>query len=184
MSAAPCRCRAVSFCENARPREFLSGMPGTSAAIVSDMPKAILATMTTPHQAETIFGGLRATGVAARDISMMIPSRDDAPGSIVDFEVVSVPGLGRFLARGPIVAHLQSKRPGSRPSIAAALIGIGVPETRARHYESRIADGLLLASVCTGERETLWDAVDVLLSAGASDVCFGDSTPAPVAWEA
>ena len=71
-----------------------------------------------------------------------------ALGWLVSIGVLSVPGVGAFIAAGPIIATLAGVGAGGAVGgIAGGLIGLGVPEYEAKRYEGRVRKGGILLSV-------------------------------------
>src|SRR5206468_4299404 len=59
-----------------------------------------------------------------------------ALGWLVGMGVLAIPGLGPFIAAGPMVAMLAGVGAGSTVGvITGALIGLGIPEYEAKRYE-------------------------------------------------
>jgi hypothetical protein len=71
-----------------------------------------------------------------------------ALGWLVGIGTLAIPGLGPFIAAGPIMAALAGAGAGGLVGgIAGALIGLGIPEYEANRYEGRIKKGGILLSV-------------------------------------
>ena len=69
-------------------------------------------------------------------------------GILVGTGTLAIPGLGPFIAAGPIGAALAGiGAGGSVGGFIGALVGTGIPEYEAKRYEGRIKDGGLLVSV-------------------------------------
>src|SRR5712692_9912904 len=69
-------------------------------------------------------------------------------GWLVGIGVLAIPGLGAFIAAGPVLAALAGVGAGGVVGgIAGALIGLGMPEYEAKRYEGRIKTGGVLLSV-------------------------------------
>src|SRR6202030_3621928 len=69
-------------------------------------------------------------------------------GWLVGIGSLTIPGLGPFIAAGPIVAALAGVGAGvAFGGIAGALIGMGIPEYEAKRYEGHIKSGGILLSV-------------------------------------
>src|ERR1700681_1071072 len=61
---------------------------------------------------------------------------------------LAIPGVGPFIAAGPIIGALSGLGVGGAlGGIAGALIGMGIPEYEAKRYEGRIQRGNILLSV-------------------------------------
>jgi hypothetical protein len=71
-----------------------------------------------------------------------------ALGWLVGISALAIPGLGPFIAAGPIMAALAGMRVGSAiGGLTGALIGMGIPEYEAKRYEGRVRSGGILISV-------------------------------------
>src|SRR2546427_3372683 len=69
-------------------------------------------------------------------------------GWLVGIGALAIPGLGPFIAAGPLVAALAGVGAGGVVGgIAGALIGMGIPEYAAKLYERRVKSGAGVPSV-------------------------------------
>jgi len=84
---------------------------------------------------------------------------------------IAVPGVGPFLAAGPIMGALAGAGVGGATGgLVGALIGAGIPEYEAKRYEGRIKEGGILLSVHCDNSEWTSKAKDLLERTGADDV--------------
>jgi hypothetical protein len=142
---------------------------------------------------------LKSAGFSNRDISVLLPessgSRDfahekgtkapegattgagtgvvlgGAMGWLLGVGALASPGLGPFIAAGPIMAALAGAGVGGAVGgITGALIGMGIPEYEAKRYEGRVKDGGILLSVHCDSSEWIKRAKQVLERTGAQDV--------------
>lgn len=103
-----------------------------------------------------------------------------ALGWIAGIGALAIPGLGPFIAAGPIMAALSGAAIGATlGGITGGLIGMGIPEVEARRYEDKLKDGNILISVHTENSEEISRAKDILTHAGAHDICTAQEPPAP-----
>ena len=94
-----------------------------------------------------------------------------ALGWLVGIGALAIPGLGPFIAAGPIVAALAGVGAGGAlGGIAGALVGMGIPEYEANRYEGRIKGGEFLLSVHCDDSEWTKRAKEILERTGAEDV--------------
>jgi hypothetical protein len=94
-----------------------------------------------------------------------------ALGWLTGVGALAIPGVGPFIAAGPIVAALAGIGAGSViGGIAGALIGMGIPEYEAKRYEGRIKEGGILLSVHCDDSNWKKRALDILKSSGAEDI--------------
>jgi hypothetical protein len=84
---------------------------------------------------------------------------------------LAIPGIGPFIAAGPLMAILGGVGAGGTVGgIAGALIGAGTPEYEAKQYEGRIQSGHVLLSVHCGDSEWRSAAREILERTGAEDI--------------
>lgn len=84
---------------------------------------------------------------------------------------LAIPGIGPFIAAGPIVALLAGVGAGGVVGgIAGALVGMGIPEYEAKRYEGRVKEGGILLSVHCDNADWKKRAMDILKQTGATDV--------------
>ncbi len=95
-----------------------------------------------------------------------------ALGWIVGIGALAIPGIGPFIAAGPIMAALGGAAIGATMGgIAGGLIGMGIPELEAKRYEGKVKAGNILISVHTESSEEISRAKDLFTAAGAQDIC-------------
>lgn len=94
-----------------------------------------------------------------------------ALGWLTGIGALAIPGIGPFIAAGPIVSLLAGIGAGSViGGIAGALVGMGIPEYEAKRYEGRIKEGGILISVHCDDADWKKRAVDILRQTGAADI--------------
>jgi hypothetical protein len=94
-----------------------------------------------------------------------------AMGWLVGVGALAIPGLGPFIAAGPIMAALAGAGVGGAVGgITGALIGMGIPEYEAKRYEGRVKDGGILISVHCDTSEWKKRAKEILERTGAQDI--------------
>ena len=92
-------------------------------------------------------------------------------GLLAGIGALAIPGLGPFIAAGPIMATLAGLGSGGAiGAIVGALIGMGIPEYEAKRYEGRIKEGGILLSVHCDNSDWVKKAKDLLKNTGAEDV--------------
>jgi hypothetical protein len=105
-----------------------------------------------------------------------------ALGWIAGIGALAIPGVGPFIAAGPIMAALSGVAVGAAVGgIAGGLIGLGIPELEAKRYEGEIRKGNILISVHAENSKQISQAKEIFKNAGAQDICVtGEaSTPKP-----
>jgi hypothetical protein len=92
-------------------------------------------------------------------------------GWLTGIGALVIPGLGPFIAAGPIVAALAGVGAvGALGGIIGALVGMGIPEYEAKRFEGRIRDGGVLLSVHCDNSDWVRRAKEVLVHAGGQDI--------------
>ena len=125
-------------------------------------------------QAETIVDALKNAGFASSDISVLMADQartkefaeakhTNAPGGaaagagiggilgwLAGIGMLAIPGVGPFIAAGPIMGALSGAAAGEAAGgIIGALTSMGVADEHARVYDTRIRNGGVLVSVHT-----------------------------------
>jgi len=94
-----------------------------------------------------------------------------ALGWLTGIGALAIPGVGPFIAAGPIVSLLAGIGAGSViGGLTGALIGMGIPEYEAKRYDGRIKEGGILLSVHCDNADWKKRAVDILKQSGAGDI--------------
>jgi len=161
---------------------------------------SIFGIFTTRQGVETAVEALRDAGFRGSDISILAPEnlgdvRDigtvkstKAPegataggtsgavlggvlGWLVGIGALAIPGIGPFLAAGPIMVALAGVGVGAAlGGITGALVGFGVPEFEAKRYETRLKNGGILLSVHADNADWISKAKTILDKTGAEEV--------------
>ena len=94
-----------------------------------------------------------------------------ALGWLAGIGALAIPGLGPFIAAGPIMGILGGIGVGSAiGGVAGALVGLGIPEYEAKRYEGRIRKGGILLSVHCDSHDWAKRARSILEQTGAEDI--------------
>jgi hypothetical protein len=158
-------------------------------------------------QAITICDRLKAANFSNNDISVLFPDKTGtkdfaheqhtkapegaatggvtggvlggALGWLAGIGALAIPGVGPFIAAGPIMAALSGVAVGGAVgSLAGCLIGMGIPELEAKRYEGKIKGGNVLISVHTETSEEASKAKEIFKNSGAEDITStGEATP-------
>jgi hypothetical protein len=92
-------------------------------------------------------------------------------GVLAGVGALAIPGIGPFIAAGPIVAGLAGLGAGGAVGgLVGALVGMGIPEYEAKRYEGRVKNGGTLLSVHCDTAEQVDRAKHLLAGTGATDV--------------
>jgi hypothetical protein len=174
------------------------------------MKKAVMCIVQNQNQAETIVSQLHSAGVSNDDISILFPNKQGtkdfahehntkAPegavagagaggaiggtlGLLAGIGALAIPGLGPFIAAGPLLAVLSGAAAGATVGgVTGALIGMGMPEIEAKRYEGKIKGGNVLVSVHTETSDQVKRAEQIFKAAGAEDVCSTTEASVPKA---
>lgn len=94
-----------------------------------------------------------------------------ALGILTGIGALAIPGLGPFIAAGPIMAGLAGLGAGGAVGgIIGALVGMGIPEYEAKRYEGRLKSGGVLLSVHCDTSKEIDRAKELLKRTGAEDI--------------
>ncbi len=125
------------------------------------------------HEAHTKAPEGAITGVGAGGVI------GGALGLLAGIGAIAIPGIGIFVAAGPIMSLLSGVATGAAiGGITGALVGLGIPEWEAKQYAGKIRDGNILLSVHCDEREEARRARHILEGCGVHDVYIaGEARP-------
>jgi hypothetical protein len=99
-------------------------------------------------------------------------------GWLVGIGAVAIPGVGPFIAAGPLMALMAGAGTGAAVGgIAGGLIGLGIPEYEAKRYENFVKDGGILLSVHIADEDKLSHAEQILKDTGAKDISSTTEVP-------
>jgi Protein of unknown function (DUF3341) len=161
--------------------------------------KSVLGIYSSRSAVESAITYLREAGFASTDVSVLLPENlgskelateksSKAPegttagatsgaviggalGWLAGVGALAIPGIGPFIAAGPIVAALAGVGAvGAVGGFIGALIGLGIPEYEAKRYEGRLQKGGVLVSVHCDTSAEIDRAKDVLKRTGAEDI--------------
>ena len=92
-------------------------------------------------------------------------------GLLAGIGALAIPGVGPFIAAGPIMAALAGMGVGGAVGgFTGALIGMGIPEYEAKRYEGRIQKGGILLSVHCDTSDQVKRGKEILKNTGAEDI--------------
>jgi len=161
----------------------------------------------TRQQIEDAIDGFRGAGFRAEDISVLLPENvgnkemgtqkgtkspegaaaGGASGAVLGgvlgwlagIGTLAIPGLGPFIAAGPIMAALAGMGAGAvLGGATGALVGIGIPEYEAKRYEGLIRKGGILMSIHCDDSEWTRKAKKLMEGFGAQDISSSGEAPA------
>jgi len=94
-----------------------------------------------------------------------------ALGLLAGIGALAIPGVGPFIAAGPIMGALAGLGVGGAVGgLIGALVGMGIPEYEAKRYEGRVKDGGVLLSVHCDTSEEISKAKELLKQTGGEDI--------------
>jgi len=163
------------------------------------MKKAVYCIAQTAVQADRIVEQLQVAGFANNDISVLFPDKSStkdfaheketkAPegaatggavglgvggvlGLLAGIGALAIPGVGPFIAAGPIMGALGGAAVGGATGgILGALVGMGIPEYEAKLYEGKVRGGNILIAVHTDDASQGTRAKEIFKQANAEDI--------------
>jgi hypothetical protein len=139
-----------------------AGFRGTDISVL--MPENV-GTKDFVHKKDTKAPEGATTGVASGAVI------GGALGWLVGIGALAIPGLGPFIAAGPIMGLLAGAGAGGAVGgVAGALIGMGIPEYEAKRYEGRVKSGGILLSVHCDSSEWVKRAKQLVEQTGAEEI--------------
>src|SRR3982750_757859 len=92
-------------------------------------------------------------------------------GLLAGIGALAIPGVGPFIAAGPIMGALAGVGAGGAVGgLVGALVGMGIPEYEAKRYEGSVKDGGILLSVHCDDSDWTDRAKKILEQTGAHDI--------------
>lgn len=162
-------------------------------------PVVVLGIYKTVHAAENGVEFFKSEGFRADDISALLPTGSQtkdfvhtnntkapegiatggttgavlggALGWLAGIGTLAIPGLGPFIAAGPIMAALAGATVvGTIGAVTGALIGMGMPEYVAKRYEGKVKEGGILVSVHCDDNDWESKAKKIFKDTNATDI--------------
>lgn len=172
------------------------------------MKKAVMCIVQNQDQAQSVVGQLQGAGFSNNDISVLFPNKHGskdfahehntkAPegavagastggvlggtlGLLAGIGALAIPGLGPFIAAGPLLAALSGAAAGATVGgVTGALVGLGIPEIEAKRYEGKIKGGNILISVHTESSDQVKRAEAIFKKSRAEDICSTNEASVP-----
>ena len=161
--------------------------------------KAVFCIAGNTSQANDIVERLRTAGFACEDISVLLPDKSGnadlahkkatkapegatvgassgavlggALGWLAGIGALAIPGLGPFIAAGPILAALSGAAVGGTVGgITGGLVGLGIPEFEAKKYEGKLREGNVLIAVHSENHDQVKRAKQIFEESDARDI--------------
>lgn len=159
-------------------------------------------------QAELIVERLQSGGFPSDEISILLPDNEGkhdighvtatkAPegattgaaaggvtggvlGLLAGIGALAIPGIGPFIAAGPIMAALGGAAiGGTAGGIVGGLVGLGIPEIEAKRYEEKLRTGNYLIAVHTQDGDEEDRAKKIFEDANADDITSSSMSSTP-----
>jgi hypothetical protein len=170
--------------------------------------KAVFCVARSENQATAIVDDLKRAGFSNNDISALFPNKQGtrdfaheqgtkAPegatagasaggllggtlGWLAGIGTLAIPGLGPFIAAGPIMGLLGGAAVGAATGgLTGALIGYGIPELEAKQYEGKIRSGNILLSVHTDDDDQVTRVKEIFKRHNAEDIAYTGESSVP-----
>lgn len=161
----------------------------------------------TATQTETIVRNLQTAGFSGNDISVLLADKQGtqdlaiehntktpegavtgagggavlggALGWLAGIGTLAIPGIGPFIAAGPILAALGGAAIGGTVGgLTGALVGMGMSEFEAKQYEGKVKAGNALISLHSDNSAETDRAKEIFEAAGAEDITTSSAAAA------
>jgi hypothetical protein len=172
--------------------------------------KSVIGIVNSHTQAESIVASLQTAGFPSSNISALLPDQrgtadfahennTKAPegtvagvaggsvlggtlGLLAGIGALAIPGLGPFIAAGPLLAALSGAAAGAAVGgVVGALVGMGIPEIEAKKYEGKLTGGNILLAIHVDDGDQTSKAKSILEHGGATDIVTTDEASVPKA---
>lgn len=163
------------------------------------MTRSVFGIAKSESQASLIVDEFKSAGFSTNDISVLFPDKrgtkdfahekhTKAPegattggltggivggtlGLLAGIGALAIPGLGPFIAAGPLMAALSGAAVGGAVGgLVGFLVGLGIPEYEAKRYVERVKSGSILIAVSAETHERREKAEKIFERAGAEDI--------------
>jgi hypothetical protein len=167
--------------------------------------KSVLCIASSQAQVERIANRLKEADFSVNDISVLFPDQSGTRdfthvegtkspetaltaatsagvvggglGWLAGIGALAIPGVGPFIAAGPIMAALAGAAVGATAGgITGAIMGLGIPEYEATQYEGKVQGGNLLVSVHAHDSAAVAKATEIFEREGAQHISSKDET--------
>lgn len=171
--------------------------------------KSVFGIYLTRSDVESAVAAFRDTGFSSSDVSVLLPENFGAKelatqkntkspegatagagsgaiiggalGWLAGVGALAIPGIGPFIAAGPIVAALAGVGVGGAlGGFAGALIGLGIPEYEAKRYEGRMLKGGILVAIHCDTAEEIKRAKQIMEITGAEEIASSGEASADI----
>lgn len=90
---------------------------------------------------------------------------------------LNLPGIGAYIAAGPLLVSLRGATRDHAAGIAAGLVGLGVAEFQARRCQTGLEEGNFLLSLHAATEGEIERAEKIFTELGARDICHAEARP-------
>jgi hypothetical protein len=168
----------------------------------------VIAIVPSYAQAEAIVSELKRAGFANSDISALFPDKQatrdfalekhtkapegaaggalaggalgGAIGLLAGIGAITIPGLGPFIAAGPLMAAMSGAAAGAAVGgVTGALVGLGFPEIEAKAYEGKVRDGNILLAAHADDSDEKARAKEIFERGGATEIAVAGEKRVP-----
>lgn len=172
------------------------------------MKKSVIGIVHAEANAERIVEDVQRAGVLPGDVSVIMPDKSGtrdfahehntkAPegavagvgaggviggtiGLLAGIGALAIPGVGPFIAAGPLLAALSGAAAGATVGgVTGALIGLGIPEIEAKTYEGKLKDGNILVAVHVETDEIAKQVKTIFVQNQAHDIAVTSDSAVP-----
>jgi hypothetical protein len=163
------------------------------------MSASLFCTVSSEYVARNIVEELEVSGVFSKNVSVLFPDRSEttkfahdkhtdlpkgastgiltggtlggAIGWLAGIGSLAIPGIGPFIAAGPIMSAIGGATIGATVGgVAGVLINLGITKLEADHYEAHIRAGSILISVHDINDQEINHVKRIFSEEGANDI--------------
>ncbi len=155
---------------------------GTSDIVAHRILAALRDAGIPPHDISALYADSETTRRYAHELHSKAPEGAAAGAStggvlggilgwLVGIGSIAIPGVGPFIAAGPILATLGGAAIGATVGgVAGTLVGLGIPEIEAKRLEVKIRDGGVMIAIAAADNRTAFAIRTILRRAGAEEI--------------
>jgi hypothetical protein len=129
--------------------------------------KLVFCVASSRTQAEAVMHRLESEKFPVERISVVFPNQG----------ALNLPGIGAYIAAGPLLVSLRDAAPNNAAGIAAGLIGLGVAEVQALRCQASLEEGNFLLSLHAVSDEEIERAEKIFMELHAREICHADPRP-------
>lgn len=144
------------------------------------MPKAVICMAKTQTQAQIIIDRLEHAGISPDDVSIVMSDHSSRFGFSPNSDVllallksvgrIVIPGVGFFVAAGPLLNAIQYSPQSTSAGVAGALVHFGLPEFEASRRQELVQSGAILISFHTSNNDEARRIREILDNTDGEDI--------------